>query len=406
MSGAMERLQELVDELGARLGRPVLIDDDELRPLAYSRQAAVDEVRTASILERGAPRAARETLLAQGIAAARRPLHVAGDPALGMAPRICVPLRAGRHRWGYLWIIEDRPLSGEELAAVEQVAHRAASELEEEAGERAADRVRDAGLLADLATGRRPVADVEADLRRHRLLAGRPLGACVVASGGATGGDDAVERAGDGEAERAALRDGLTRLRRRMPAGALLDGEVEGVLTCVAVVRPAVLASLGAASLAAAVHDAIVAEGAAARVGLGSPIAELADAPAAIRRARIALRATHAGALTVDWTALGADRLVGLLPRGLVLDDLPAGVARLLEPEHAVLRQTLEAYLARVGDVKATAEALSLHRAGLYYRLERIEELTGIDLRSGDGRLLCQLALRAARLDGEHGEQP
>jgi hypothetical protein len=47
------------------------------------------------------------------------------------------------------------------------------------------------------------------------------------------------------------------------------------------------------------------------------------------------------------------------------------------------LVETLEAYLDRAGDVKATAEALNLHRATLYYRLQRIEEITGARLRSG-----------------------
>jgi len=46
-------LQDVVDRLSARLGRPVLIDDAELRPLAYSRQTgSLDAVRTVSILER------------------------------------------------------------------------------------------------------------------------------------------------------------------------------------------------------------------------------------------------------------------------------------------------------------------------------------------------------------------
>ena len=52
-------------------------------------------------------------------------------------------------------------------------------------------------------------------------------------------------------------------------------------------------------------------------------------------------------------------------------------VAMLRDPAHAPLVDTLEAYLDRAGDAKATAEALSLHRATLYYRLNRIEEITG-----------------------------
>ena len=50
----------------------------------------------------------------------------------------------------------------------------------------------------------------------------------------------------------------------------------------------------------------------------------------------------------------------------------------------------------------AAAERLHLHRTTLYYRLDRIADLTGVDLRLGRGRTDLQLALwlvayRAAR---------
>ena len=51
-----DALQEIVDALSVRLGRPVLVDDVELRPLAYSSQfGELDTLRTASILGRAAP---------------------------------------------------------------------------------------------------------------------------------------------------------------------------------------------------------------------------------------------------------------------------------------------------------------------------------------------------------------
>jgi DNA-binding PucR family transcriptional regulator len=72
----------------------------------------------------------------------------------------------------------------------------------------------------------------------------------------------------------------------------------------------------------------------------------------------------------------------------------------LRDPAHAPLVDTLEAYLDRAGDAKATAEALSLHRATLYYRLNRIEEITGARLKTGEDRLALHLGLRLARLSG------
>jgi DNA-binding PucR family transcriptional regulator len=40
-----------------------------------------------------------------------------------------------------------------------------------------------------------------------------------------------------------------------------------------------------------------------------------------------------------------------------------------------------------------------LHRSGLYYRLQRIEAITGLDLHRGDDRLLAHLAVRVANLE-------
>ena len=45
------------------------------------------------------------------------------------------------------------------------------------------------------------------------------------------------------------------------------------------------------------------------------------------------------------------------------------------------------------GDVAAAAKALHLHRTTLYYRMDRIQELTGVDLRHGPARTDLQLAL-------------
>jgi DNA-binding PucR family transcriptional regulator len=63
---------------------------------------------------------------------------------------------------------------------------------------------------------------------------------------------------------------------------------------------------------------------------------------------------------------------------------------------------TLETYLDNGCDTKLTAEALFLHRASLYYRLQRIEALTGASLRSGDDRLALHASLKLARLLGIH----
>lgn len=117
-------------------------------------------------------------------------------------------------------------------------------------------------------------------------------------------------------------------------------------------------------------------------------------------QATVALRIALArppGAAHVAWSTLGAERLVAQLPPGAA-GDLPAPLVRLLR-EQPELARTLAAFLDAAGDVKATAEALSLHRSGLYYRLRRIETLAGLELDRGEDRLLAHLAVRLARLE-------
>ena len=102
-------LQEIVDALSVRLGRPVLVDDVDLRPLAYSIQfGELDAVRTASILGRARARRARATRCsATASATPPSPSGFPAHPAIGMEARVCIPILRGGRRLGFLWLIED-----------------------------------------------------------------------------------------------------------------------------------------------------------------------------------------------------------------------------------------------------------------------------------------------------------
>jgi DNA-binding PucR family transcriptional regulator len=64
------------------------------------------------------------------------------------------------------------------------------------------------------------------------------------------------------------------------------------------------------------------------------------------------------------------------------------------------LLQTLETFLEADGNVAGTAQRLFTHRHTIYYRLERIRELTGLDVGSSDGREKLSLGLKAMRVLG------
>ncbi len=64
------------------------------------------------------------------------------------------------------------------------------------------------------------------------------------------------------------------------------------------------------------------------------------------------------------------------------------------------LVQTVEAFLDADGNVAGTAGKLFTHRHTIRYRLERVRELTGLDVSSTDGREKLSLGLKAMRVLG------
>ena len=64
------------------------------------------------------------------------------------------------------------------------------------------------------------------------------------------------------------------------------------------------------------------------------------------------------------------------------------------------LVRTLESFLDADGNVAGTAEKLFTHRHTIRYRLERVRELSGLDVGSTDGRERLSLGLKAMRVLG------
>ncbi|MDQ1067441.1 hypothetical protein QFZ32_002881 [Streptomyces canus] len=137
---------------------------------------------------------------------------------------------------------------------------------------------------------------------------------------------------------------------------------------------------------------AVVAAGIAdARVGLAELAAAWQEASAA---ARAGLAEPGFGPVA-EWSRIGPYRLLTALPPAAAHD--PA-VRPLLSPAHRELARTAEVYLDCAGQAGRTAAALGIHRQTLYYRLSRVEQLTGLDLDDGEDRLLLHMALKGVRL--------
>jgi len=131
----------------------------------------------------------------------------------------------------------------------------------------------------------------------------------------------------------------------------------------------------------------------------------------------MAAPASHRQAGLAAWSA---QRLPGLRPVALhhglggpallaaVARDLPetaaadpAGLAAVrAAPDGPELEATLLAFLDAAGDAARAAAALHVHRATLYRRLRRAEELARVDLADGRRRLELHNALLLAHLRG------
>ncbi len=124
----------------------------------------------------------------------------------------------------------------------------------------------------------------------------------------------------------------------------------------------------------------------------------------ALLAANVAQGDTDGGALAFDQT--GAYRLLlGTMSENP--SELQRFYEETVEPLVAYdeqyeteLLRTLATFLEADGNVAGTAQRLFTHRHTIYYRLERVRELSGLDVSSSDGREKLSLGLKAMRVLG------
>ncbi|MGY0236325.1 PucR family transcriptional regulator [Longispora urticae] len=382
-------LQEEVDGLAARVGRPAVIEDCDHRVVVYSEHdEPVDEVRRLSILRRHTTPEVVAWLRGQGITRATSPVRVPGCPELRMQPRVCVPVRHQGTLLGYVWFVDaDRPLSPAQVTAAADGAGELAAPMfrevhaTDEAYRRRSDAVR--ALLRDDGPAR-------AGALRELAEDGYALDPVValVVQPARTPPRGALETVLAAAAGARGYRNGLH--LAHPDHGVLLTAERPG--------HPSV------ADCAARLHAATAkATDGAVLVGVGSPQAHAADSY------RQALLGVRVGGVQPDlgpvvtWDRLGVYRLLAAVQgAGHVIH--PGLDTLLADPAGRAFLGTLETYLDLAGNADATARRLHLHRTSLYYRLQRLEQLLDTNLKDGGERLCLHLALKLARLEGRFGQ--
>jgi len=329
-------VQAAVDRLAVELGQSVLIEDLQKQPRWWSAQGAVDGTRMSSILQRRADPRALAVVDRLKLAEATAPVRTPPLPEADMWSRWCMPVRHEGHHFGFLWVLDpDGAVREADLPLIVECA--------ELAGE----------TLARLRETAESVRHAREDLI-DRLLRGT----------GAAADDDAARE--------------LARLEH-LPHDAAVQVQAPS--------RPGGWALPDGMSA----HVA----GTRRRVATGGTPLPLRDLREAVRRAGATRRAIAAGARPdpPTWDGLGAWRLVVEAPESLTVAELHPGAEALAARARTDLLTTARVVLDGGGDIAASAAALHLHRTTLYYRLDRIQELTGVDLRDGRTRTDLQLAL-------------
>ena len=138
-------------------------------------------------------------------------------------------------------------------------------------------------------------------------------------------------------------------------------------------------------------------------LGIGSQVPTVLDARRSHQHAQGAVevcRTVRSFAPVAAWEDLGIYGVFQQLPLDTLAEvAIPPGLQALLDAESDQwLVGTLETYLDAAGNVQESAKRLHIHRATLYYRLSRIEELTGLSLADGQDRLALHLGLKLGRL--------
>ncbi|ALO96324.1 PucR family transcriptional regulator [Streptomyces olivaceoviridis] len=411
--------QELVDEISELLGVPATLENRDFELIAFGAYdsedeldpTALDPVRTRSILTRRSTATVRAWFEGFGITRATGPVRIPPSPEAGVyRGRICLPVRHRGVVLGYVWLLDSDPgPTDAQLASALRVAGRIGALLadEAEAG---------AGLSREL----RAVLTAERGWQRDMAVAelrtalgpradGPHTLVCVAPWPSADPDDAPAARTIPHATALCTLPWGasgqslalLVRLRTTesstpaLAAASRLLKEADGARG----------AAGGAARGAGARVAAAVAAGFTAgagvtgcAAGVGEPRTGLTELGTVWQEASAAARAALAEPRfgpVAQWARIGAYRLLTALPPEAAHDRV---VGPLLSPAHRELARTAEVYLDCAGQAGRTAAELGIHRQTLYYRLSRVEQLTGLDLDDGEDRLLLHMALKRARL--------
>nr|WP_179278430.1 helix-turn-helix domain-containing protein [Rhodococcus sp. 06-418-1B] len=393
-------MQSLVDELAEELGRAVVVDDPEVRMICASRHYGdEDPQRIRTVLQREVGLSATQHILAQEPARWTGPGRLPANQNLGMHARWCVPIRHRAQILAFLLVIDTHDtLTSSEKHRIDTVGAKIGASLYAAHLEATDRRVQQEHAVEDLLSSDEIVRRTGIDnLKESEWL--RCTGTILVTVFRiVSDGDGGPITAKD--AMRTALND-LTEFNHQK-FGITIDHARACLVESSALDSARVDTTKRAQRLVEAI-ERLMGPGSRCVAGIGGSTGGPEQAWCAYEQACVAAEAgaqSHTLAPVNLWEELGAWALITQLPqRASSPALLPAPVRRLLDVEEPKwMIETLSTFLDHAGSAPRTAAALHIHRTSLYYRLDRIQEVTGLDLDDGANRLLLHIGVRMIAL--------
>lgn len=392
-------VQAGVDDIATLLDAGVTLDDLTGHLIAYSAQRGnADDARVRTLLNREAPEEIRAWQAHHGTGTAVEPIVIPANADLKMQARICIPLIHRGVRTGLLFIIDpsapaDPTRIGRTVVRIRDHLQLLATLLYEMASPHLDERHQRERQFVDACRGNPSALAGVATWRAVRSAKSLTLAVSIFA---AEHGVGAVS-----EARAAQVRLSRQQAVSRYPS--LIASSVHDT-HAVVLLRPD-----DEPNPAVRLHRCLAG---ASRVGepggetpgrLYTGVAEsvlaITELPRAYRHATIAAQTAAVepeyGAVA-RWADIGAYRIIGTRMR----TDGP--VSELLETliradSSGELLNTLEVLYDHDDNIQAVADSLHLHRTSLYYRLNKIRSVLGIDPLNGAVRLELHVALKARR---------
>ena len=301
------------------------------------------------------------------------------------------PIGPSHYPSGYLALAGSSLDLWDREAASKGAAALALELAKEQAVQAAEDRLR-GDFLSNILAG--PPADIPATVQR-----GQELGYDLASAHLAT--LIAVDDSGPTNLNRvqSSVQSELTRRGIAAPVSRR-DGTVICMLPCAAsAARPRDLAEQLRERLAADYPDVVL--------SIGTPATTLGEWPRSLEEAEQAMalgRQIFGTAKVIAFGDLGVYRLLVRLRETPELwafyRETLSALAAYDQRQGGELLKTLDAYFAHLGNLRATSEALHVHRNTLLYRLERIKDISRLDLNNAEEHFALWLALRAHRVLG------